>query len=193
MGVEKIWDNWYGQNNINHLVATWEFMFEVDWLREFSPLEHRGHDRKFLGEHHAFDLTFWPQCQTSSERINRWEKELGLIHFGHIVATYRWLQQHKGSFEDTYFRILFIRLLIDAYDDSQCIYNVPTITILQKGMTDNFNKVTYLQAETKKNYQGFRDKLQQLIESNILDRERTVNMEENILSFDRHFNYKRKS
>ncbi len=63
-------------------------------------------------------MMLWPQCQTPPEQIERHQQEWGFIHFSHVVSTYRRFQQSKEAFEDSYFRILLIRLLIDAYDQS---------------------------------------------------------------------------
>src|SRR4051812_26058555 len=79
LGVSPIWDSWFSEQKIHHLVATWEMMFELEWLRSFQPWQHQAHDNLVDGKWHGFDTTLWTQCRTPSERIGRHEQELGFI------------------------------------------------------------------------------------------------------------------
>ena len=187
LGVSKVWDSWYTEQGLDHLVATWELMFESSWARSFQPWEHRGHNGIVAGQSHAFDMMLWPQCQTPPQQIARHQKEWGFIHFNHVISTYRRFQQSKGAYEDSYFRILLMRLLIDAYDRSGWRYDIPSLDVLKKGLITSSNRVTYLQEETRQNYPEFRSKLQSLIDSKILDDEKVSILSEGIRSFDRVF------
>lgn len=187
MGVSKVWDGWYEQQGIDHLVATWELMFKAEWARSFQPWEHRGHRGVVAGQSHSFDMMLWPQCQTSPEQISRHEREWGFIHFNHVTSTYRRFQQSKGSYEDSYFRILLMRLLINAYDRSGWRYDIPSLAALRKGLSDSSSRVTYLQEATFQNYAEFRAKLQELIGSKLLDDEKATILSEGIAPFDRVF------
>lgn len=185
LGVSKAWDSWYQEQGINHLVATWEIMLNVNWVRSFQPWEHRGHDGIVAGKPHTFDITFWPQCQTPPEQVGIHPREWGFIHFNYVISKYRWFQQSKGPFEDDSFRLLLVRLLIDAYDRSGWSYEIPLVDDLIKGITDQSNRVTYLQEQTRQRYPEFRSKLQELIESGILDEEKASSLSKGVQPFDR--------
>ncbi len=187
MGVSKVWDGWYEQQGLDHLVATWELMFKADWARSFQPWEHRGHRGIVAGQSHSFDMMLWPQCQTPPEQISRHDREWGFIHFNHVTSTYRRFQQSKGAYEDSYFRILLMRLLIDAYDQSGWRYDIPSLEALRKGLSDASNRVTYLKEETFQHYAEFRAKLQELISSKLLDEQKATILSEGIAPFDRVF------
>lgn len=187
MGVSKVWDSWYEEQGLDHLVATWELMFKAEWARSFQPWEHRGHQGVVAGQSHAFDMMLWPQCQTPPEQISRHQQEWGFIHFNHVTSAYRRFQQSKGAYEDSYFRILLMRLLIDAYDRSGWRYDIPSLESLRKGLSDSANRVTYLEEKTFQNYAEFRAKLQELINSKLLDEQKATILAQGIAPFDRAF------
>lgn len=187
LGVSKAWDQWYEEQGLSHLTATWEIMLDVNWFKSFKPWEHRGHDGEVAGKPHTFDITFWPQCQTPPEKVGRHEREWGFVHFNYVIGTYRWFQRSKTTFEDEHFRLLLVRLLINAYDRSGWSYEVPPADVLAKGMTDASNRVTYLKPETRQRYPEFRRKLQNLMDSGLLDREKVSIMQEGVRAFDAAF------
>ncbi len=187
LGLSPVWDSWYQEQGINHLTATWEILFDTAWLRSFQPWQHRGHDDLLDGKWHTFDTTLWPQCQTLPERVGRHQQEWGFIHFNYVISTYRWFQKSKGPFEDQYFRLLLVRLLIDAYDRSGWVYEVPTLAGLVEGLNDSSNRVTYIQEQTRQKYPEFRLKLQRLIDSGLLDDEKVTILCDGVQPFDRVF------
>jgi len=189
MGVSEVWDPWFKENGVDHIVATWELMFDVNWAKSFEPWEHRAHYELALGELHSFDMMLWTQYQTQPNRITRHEKEWGFVHFNHVTSTYRRFQQHKAPYEDSYFRLLLMRLLINAYDPSDWAYDIPSLEYLCQGVTDPSHRVTYLQEETRLHYPEFRTKLQQLIESPILDDQQATTLSQGITAFDRVYGY----
>src|SRR5438105_5910705 len=105
-----------------------------------------GHHDTLDGKQHEFDITLWPQCKTSPQRIGLYTEEKEFVHFNYVICTYRWFQQSKGSYEDEYFRLLLIRLLIDAYDCSEEPYELPSLIDMIRGLKDGSNRVTYLEA-----------------------------------------------
>ncbi|MBF2063324.1 MAG: hypothetical protein IGS39_02655 [Calothrix sp. C42_A2020_038] len=187
LGVSPVWDTWYKEQGINHIAATWEMMFNVDWMRSFHPWEHRGHDSEIAGKAHTFDTTLLPQCKTKPELIKYHQQEWGFIHFNYVICTYRWFQKSKGSFEDECFRILLIRLLINVFDTSSWKYQVPELDELIKGITDKNNAVTYVQQKTRSQYFEFRTKLQTLIDSQLLDSEKASILYDGADKFDKAF------
>lgn len=172
LGVSKAWDGWFEENGIDYLVGTWELMLNTNWVRRFAPWEHRGHDEVVLGQPHTFDISFWPQYLTGPDLVKRHEQEWGFIHFNYVTGTYRRFQQAVGPFEDDAFKLLLVRLLIDAYDP-EGDYEVPRISGLMRGITDPTSQVTYCEKATWKYYPEFRKKLQTLIDSDVMGAERS--------------------
>jgi hypothetical protein len=189
LGVSKAWDSWFQDKGIDYLVGTWEMMLDVNWARRFKPWEHRGHDAMVGGQYHTCDITFWPQYCTPPELVGRHEQEWGFVHFNYVTGTYRKFQQTQGSFEDSLFKLLLVRLLIDAYDQSGWVYEVPSLPDLVKGMTDRSMRVTYVDTKTQSSYPEFRKKLQTLLESNLLGDERVSIIEQGVRPFDRAFGW----
>lgn len=187
LGVSKPWDTWYEKQGINHLTSTWELIFNVNWLRSFQPWEHRGHDGIVAGKPHTFDITFSPQCQTLPEKVGRDQREWEFVHFNYVICTYRLFQKSKGPYEDDNFRLLLVRLLINAYDQSGWSYEVPSLDGLIQGITNKSNRVTYLQEQTRQRYPEFRSKLQQLLESGFFDDEKASALYNGVRPFDQAF------
>jgi hypothetical protein len=160
-------------------------IFELAWLRSFQPWQLQAHENVIDGKRYRFDTTIWAQCKTAPERVGRHEQELGLIHFGHVVSTYRWFQQSPRPYEDEQFRLLLIRLLIDVYDTSGWPCEVPSLHDLAKGLAVKSSQVTYLGDSTRERYPGFRSTLQRLLSSGLLDDERVSMMQDELAPFDR--------
>lgn len=187
LGVSPIWDNWFREQKIYHVVPTWEMIFEVTWLRSFAAWEHQAHEDVIAGKWHGFDTTLWTQCKTAPERIGRHEQESEFVHFGHVISGYRWFQQSPRPYEDQQFRLLLIRLLLDVYDDSGWPCHVPLARDLLKGLSVKSSEVTYLRDSTRQSYPGFRFTLQRLLASGLLSEQRAIRIEEAIEPFDRAF------
>ena len=190
LGLNEAWDPWYRDHGYPHLTSTWEILVELDWVRSFSPWQHRGHDGAVNGKTHTFDITFLPQCLTPAEKVRRHEGDWGFVHFNYVIGTYRRFQNSQGAFEDDGFKLLLVRLLIDAYDKSSWSYEVPEFDRLLRGIQDASCRVTYLKEETKKNYPDFRLKFQKLIDSGVAGAQREAVLRERIGRFDRAFGWK---
>lgn len=184
LGVSKVWDDWYQQQGISHLTATWGLMFDVEWFRSFKPYQHRGQENVVDGKCHIFDTTLLSQCLTSPEKIRYSDNNSDFIHFNYVIARYRIFHKSKGPFEDYGYKLLLIRLLIDTYDKSGWTYEIPTLTELVDGISDGTRRVTYIQDRTRSNYPEFRLKLQRLINSGILGKERRKILLNEISIFD---------
>jgi hypothetical protein len=65
LGVSPAWDDWLRLHALEHVVATWELMFDTRWMRSFSPWRHRSHFGWVHGEWHGFDVTLYTQAKTS--------------------------------------------------------------------------------------------------------------------------------
>lgn len=191
LGVSKVWDPWYDENGYDHLTATWEMMTRVQWLRAYPPALHRGHKGTINGKEHVFDTTLRAQCVTPREGIGRHEREFGFVHFNYVISTYRAFQNSKGTFHDEDFRILLIRLLIDAFDDSDWPYDVPALSALVDGITNANAAVTCATEKSRSGYPGFRNKLEELLQAGLLSDEQVAGMRASVEPFDKAFAWRR--
>lgn len=189
LGVSEAWDSWFREQGIHHLVGTWEMMVDTRWVRSFAPWQHRGHDEEVLGQTHTCDITFWAQYQTPVDRVGRHQRDWEFTHFNYVTGNYRRFQRSRGPFEDEYFRLLLVRLLIDAYDDSGWKYEVPDLTNLLRGIQDASNRVTYVRETTQQYYPTFRAKLQKLIDSGLLSDRQASTMASGVGLFDKALGY----
>jgi len=190
LGVSKVWDPWYDEHGYDWLTATWEMLARVDWLRQFAPALHRGHTGPIAGTKHVFDTTLAAQCRTPRERIGRHEREFGFVHFNYVISTYRAFQNRKGAFHDDDHRLLLIRLLVDAFDDSNWPYDVPSLAVLETGASDADADVTSATAKSRQSYPGFRAKMEELMSSPVLSMEQSRRMRHAIAPFDRVFGWR---
>jgi len=163
LGVSPVWDDWYRESGYPHVVATWEMMCDVSWVRAFPPHQHRGHRGAVDGKVHVFDLTLLPQCLTPADRIARSERDESFVHFNYVICSYRWFQNSRDAYEDENFRVLLIRMLIDACDRSGWAYPVPSLPDLARGIQDPNARVTYRSGKTRAAYDEFRTKLDRLL------------------------------
>jgi hypothetical protein len=187
LGLSPAWDPWYRENGLGHVTATWELLFDLAWLRGFKPWQHRGHDGVIQGRLHTHDITFLPQSLTPAERISRHEDWTGFVHFNYVICTYRHFQHSHGPFEDDSFRILLLRLLIDAFDPGDWKYDAPPLDELVRGLDDPSRRVTYRARETAGHYNEFRGKMQNLLDSTLLSPDQAGRMARGIEPFDRAF------
>jgi hypothetical protein len=189
MGVSPVWDEWFREQGFNHITATWELLFRVDWARGFPPHLHRGHEDVINGKRHAFDTLLMAQCLTDPSRIARHEREWGFVHFNYVICTYRHFQKRQGAFEDNHFRLLLIRLLIDACDTSGWTYEVPPLGELHAALRTGRGEVTYTDAATAANYLEFREKVQQLLAGPVLSERQRAIIAEGVAPFDAAFSW----
>lgn len=190
LGVSKVWDPWYDEHGYDYLAATWEMIARVEWLRAFPPAMHRGHTGPIDDTTHVFDTTLRAQCKTPRERIGRHDREFGFVHFNYVISTYRAFQNQKGTFADDDHRILLIRLLIDAFDDSDWTYDVPSVVSLVEGIKSEHVPVTRATDKARASYPGFRAKLEELLRSTLLTAEQVSAMEQSIAPFDQAYAWK---
>jgi len=184
-----IFREWYYQRGIRHIVASYEMMMDVAWFRSFKPWEHRRHV-VIDGDVHQVDITYYSQVRTPPQR-NGWKRRPdGFIHFSYVIGTYRWFQQafRKGQpFADKAFKLLLVRLLVDAFDSTDWPYEVPTAEVMAKGLTDASQPVTFLDEQNHEWYPRFRKKLAELLHCDVMDETRRLAVAERIRPFDKHF------
>ncbi|MDZ4859897.1 MAG: hypothetical protein SGI88_13040 [Candidatus Hydrogenedentes bacterium] len=190
MGLSPVWDQWFRDNGYPWVTATWELLIDVAWAQQFPPHKHHGHRDVLNGVAHDFDATLLPQCLTPPERIGRHQEDWGFVHFNYVISTYRWFQRSGRRFEDTNFRVLLVRLLIDACDRSGWEYEAPPIGDLVKGLRDPSRRVTFTKQETRKNYPEFRAKLGELLEKGRLSAAQCESIRRGIEPFDKAFDWR---
>lgn len=186
-GVSPVWDSWYAENGYLHLVATWEMLASTDWLRRFPPHLHHGHEGVIDGKRHRFDTALYPQCLTDPREIKLLAGAPDFVHFNYVICTYRKFLVHGGSagpFEDEHFRLLLIRLLIDAFDRTGHAYAVPSLAELTDAVHGRSDRVGYSDPQTRSHYPEFRGKLSALLGSSYFDPESRKACEAAIALFD---------
>ncbi|MCC6153682.1 MAG: hypothetical protein IT367_07980 [Candidatus Hydrogenedentes bacterium] len=190
LGLSPAWDQWYRDSGYPHVTATWELLIDVAWAQQYPPYKHHGHRDVLNGVSHEFDATLLPQCLTPPERVGRHDQEWGFVHFNYVISAYRLFQNSTGRYEDSNFRVLLVRLLIDACDRSGWQYDAPPISELAIGLRNPSRRVTYTKQETRKNYPEFRSKLKELIERGRLQDAQCASIRKGIEPFDRAFDWR---
>jgi hypothetical protein len=188
LGVNPVWDDWFAWNGLR-AAATWELLFDTDWARSFAPADHKGHVNTVNGRTHSFDNTIYPQCLTPPERVGVEPLAGGFVHFNYVICTYRFFQAAKGPCEDEHFRLLLIRLLIDAFDRSGWRYDLPPLAELVRGLTDARAPVTYRAAATAGHYSEFRGKLRTLMSDGLTAGRPGEVIRNGVAPFDRAFGW----
>ena len=187
LGASPVWDDWYRANGQGHVVATWELLFRTEWARHHAPWVHRAQYGTVDGKGHSFDMMLLAQSRSDPARIRQSPHEPAFIHFSHVISTYRQFQRHRGSWEDDYFRLLLIRLLIDALDHSGWRYELPSLAELQSSLVRGTGRITYATPACRTHYPEFRDKLERLLASDLLDGPQVRVMRAGVEPFDRTF------
>lgn len=189
IGLSEAWDPWYKEHGYSHVTATWELLFSTEWSRQFPPHMLHAHVARIDGEKHMFDTFYHCMCKTAPEKVGRHKRDWRFVHFNYVISTYRWFQKRSGPFEDEHFRLLLVRLLIDACDKSGWSYEVPGVTELAKGLEDATAPVTYQGPETAGHYPEFRNKLETLLSADLLSQEQRTGMRESIALFDQAYSW----
>ena len=188
LGVQPVWDPWYKAHGLDHVTATWELLFNVEWARSFQPWMHRGHVGQINGQSHEFDTTLLPQCLTEPRRIGRRSGDFGFVHFNYVICTYRWFQENqkagKPAYVDEHWRILLIRLLVNAFESTESEADVPSLEELTAALSGRSRRVDYRAESAITHYPEFRQKLQQLIDAGILEGRKMRILQEGIAPFD---------
>jgi hypothetical protein len=193
LGVSPAWDDWLREHGFHHVVATWELMFDVRWMRSFRPWRHRWHSEWLDGDFHGFDVTLYPQARTAPDLCELHPNaEDSLVHFNWVIGVYRNFQRGERPMEDDRFTMLLIRLLTDALDRGQrgtppAAIDVPAADDLVRGLTDPSRPVTYRGEQTGANYAAFRAKVGRLYQAPLFDDTAVEVIEERLAAFDAAF------
>jgi hypothetical protein len=186
VGVSPVWDPWFAEHGLDHLVGTWELMADMRWLRSFAPHEHRPHDSALDGRPHTFDTTLLPQAVTPAQRVALNEAAEGAFtHFSYVTGWYRIFQAARGPVEDKRFNLLLIRLLLDAFGEPNDV--LPSLERFVQGIEDPAVPVTYTGPAPREHYPTFRGRLDEVLAGPTLPRERADRVEESLAPFDAAF------
>ena len=172
-----------------HLVATWEMIATQDWFRRFKPYQLRGQSAKINHKEISFDTTHLAQYLSRPDEIEYQSPAERFVHFGYIITTYRRFQKGPRPYNDLWFKLLFIRLLIDTAVQHEWHYRLPLYKDFIEGLTGSNKYVTYATPDNAKEYLTFRRELQQLLDLGCFDQRMMEGINEKILPFDEHFKW----
>lgn len=190
-GVSPVWDPWYADRGLT-IAATWELCATRDWLRSFPPSLHMGHTSELYGEQHTFDITLHAQALSDQRRIAIHPYDDDIVHFNHVIGTYRHFQRAKGTFLDDRFRLLLIRLFVDVFAEVPYGYRLPSLADLRRGLDDRHAEVTYPapDAELLARYTGFRRNATRMLNGAWIPAAKRGLVEAALDPFDRHYGLK---
>lgn len=185
LGLNDVWDAWYRETGFGHVVATWELVFRRDWARSFPPYLHRGHRNTLGGHRHDFDTLLLAQCLTAPKRIARSSRDWQFVHFNYVVCTYRWFLGNRGVFQDSSFRLLLIRLLMEAcgYGHAEAA-TLPGLDEFHEALRGRSSRIAYDGAEPALQYAPFKAKLEMLLQSDVFDAAETARVRAALAPFD---------
>ncbi|MBL8897043.1 MAG: hypothetical protein JNM84_05425 [Planctomycetes bacterium] len=154
---------WQGAASCAHLVAVRDVLFAQSWLREQSPNALRPQLGQVPEGRFWFETSLLAQARCAPERIGGPEP-LEQVHFEYVIGTYRKFQRTRGPYEDANFRLLLIRLFIEAFARLPWNYELPTLEELARGLEDPRQRVFY-GARARQGYERFRAELAPLLSS----------------------------
>lgn len=172
-----------------HFVATWEMLVTREWLYRFKPYQMRGRLVKLKGKWHRLDTTHLAQFLSKPSEIQHHTLAQSIVHFSFVISIYRQFRMSSKPFKDNNFNMLLIRLLVDAIDDSEWQYNLPSLTCCINGLSGEDKYLCYTDPETAVTYPKFRKKLQSLTEMGLFGQNVIERIRRDIEPFDRKFNY----
>jgi hypothetical protein len=194
LGVSPAWDDWLREHGLDHVVATWEMMFDVRWMRWFPPWRHRSHFAWVDSQWHGFDVTLYTQAKTAPHLCELHPRaDASFIHFNWVISGYRQFQRSRGRpMQDVNFTMLLIRLLVDALDGrlkdvARVPIDVPPADDLARGLTDPSQRVTYRGDRPAANYAAFRDKVRRLYQGPLFHEAAVDAIENRLAPFDAAF------
>jgi hypothetical protein len=188
LGIQQYWDHEaYEPLGFPNLLATWEMMVDATALRNRPAVDLAPQEKKIGGKSLMLDTSIWAQMCTEPERLDRIDLSGQFIHFGHVICECRNFERSKSRFEDTFFRLLLIRLLCDALNDHTS--SVPTAEQLAQGLTQFDLRVVYSSQATRERYPSFRKKVQRILLSGLFSANQQACILRSLEPFDRSLGY----
>ena len=173
---------WTKLPSFAHVLALWELMFDMSWLRSGPPAAMRPQSATFAEGEFWFETSLLAQARSAPERIAR-HRAARLVHFGWVIGGYRKFQQARRRFKDRRFRLLLIRVLIDGFDPEGGPCRVPGLAELRRGLNGDGARVRYEERD-RGNYLGFRQELERLLRSDLFPAGRLEEIRAGLAPFD---------
>ena len=171
----------------HHLVATWEMFGKADWFRRFSPLDHKAQWRFVEGNWHHFDTTHWAQYNTDAGEIGSVEVAEKFVHFNQVISNYRRFARSPKDYPDSRFKLLLIRLLVDAVGDAGWTYVLPSLEKFVEALSGTGTTIRYNVGEIEEEYREFRSSIETLCSLELLDSREVESMRRGLERFDAKF------
>ncbi len=187
LGNDEAWKGavWTQLPRFAHVVALWEMVIDMQWLRAGPPAALRPQYARLPEGLFWFETSMLVQAGTAPERIAR-RRAARAVHFGWVIGGYRAFQQSRGCFGDDHFRLLLIRLLIAAFDPEGGPYPLPGLAELERGLTEPGVRVGY--GDTARcNYPAFRDALEQVLCGDVFPARSVDVLRSGLAAFDAAF------
>jgi hypothetical protein len=188
LGVERRYDDFYDRNALGPVLATWELMLRTDWIRTFAPWRLSSQSIRLAGFQKDLDTMDYVQVRTPPAQRDLWEAPDSYVHFNWVIIHYRLFQQTAGhEFVDGYFLILLVRLLSDAFAQTDGSNQLPPLSEMVRGITDSSARVHYCQEGIEERYAEFRGRIQRVIEGPALGPAQAESIERALRPFDLAF------
>jgi len=187
LGVNHVWNiDTFAKHGFDRINATWEMTINVPWMQQWPPKFHLGQMGDVNGEELIIDILIAAQMQTPPKKLGRIDLPDSYIHFNYVICDYRRFQNTE-TFGDDFFRILLVRLLIDAFDQGNESYEVPHVNDLERGIYSSQERVTYTSPVAVTRYPEFRARIDRLLTCGLLSLEQSTRMRQSLQPFDRAF------
>ncbi len=192
-GVDPSYDAWYGELGLR-ITGTWELFMDLRVL-DGLPVTHLSACNERLapdGPTRVFDTLLFAQCSIDPSRVDYDPPaDSDFVHFSYVISTYRQFELARSSYEDFKFRLLLIRLLHDALRPGGPRCGVPSAKDLTRGLTNQRARVTYVTPAAALEFAEFRDRLERLLRSDLLDDRERAHARRTVQPFDLHFGWAR--
>lgn len=186
LGVTPRWDAEFVKLGYQ-IPGTWELMYSVDWARSRPPHDLRGRRMSTPHGRLVFDSMLYPQfIDYESGKIGVMQTAPDLVHFNGTIFSYRLFRDSGGQpIADELFRVLLLSLLESVLPGSSRV--TPVTAELAQGLNDASRPVHYVSDNARRGYAEFRQMINQLTKSPVLEGERATKLLQLIEPFDRHF------
>ncbi|HEY9717293.1 MAG TPA: hypothetical protein V6C69_07490 [Trichormus sp.] len=192
LGVDHVWNiKDLAKHGYKHINATWELTVDVEWMQQWPPASIFGKTVSLNGDQILADSLVALQMETPPERLGKIDVPDSFIHFSHVISAYREFQR-TPHFLDEYFRVFLIRLLIDAFDQENSSYDVPSVLQLARGISSENERVVYVSPDARSHYKYFRKRLEKLMICGLLSDTQISGMRSGVEVFDQAFSWRQK-
>ena len=178
-----------GNEERPRFVATWEMLVAKEWLKRFKPHQMRGQIATVNGKTYPFDTTHLPQFLSDPSELESHGLDQPIAHYNYVITNYREFEKAPKPYDDNFFRILLIRFLVDALDNSGWPYRLPSFEQCVAGLSGTDADVNYADPRAARIYPHFRRYFQSLLELGLFERSALVKLADSIAPFDQKFGW----